>query len=84
MFFYAVGAMPVLAEPLEFFVATTSTPSPQGTESHPFGSITQARDHIRGLIIDGLQQDVKVMLRGGTYTVTEPILFVSVTGSTSC
>jgi len=58
-----------------FFVAANGSATNPGTESAPFGSIVQARDHVRGLIADGLQQDVAVLVRGGRYVVRDPIRF---------
>ncbi len=58
-----------------FFVAADGSATNPGTESAPFGSIVQARDHVRGLIADGLQQDVTVLVRGGRYVVRDPIRF---------
>lgn len=65
----------IRAEPLVFFVSTTGSDSYPGTESQPFATLTKARDHIRNLIPAGLEQDVKVMIRGGTYSITEAITF---------
>jgi len=63
------------ANPLEFFVATNGLPSNPGTKPEPFGTIEQARDHIRTLIDSGVQNEVTVMIRGGTYPITNAISF---------
>jgi len=63
------------SSPLYLFVATNGLPSNPGTKSEPFGTIEQARDHIRSLIDGGLQNDVRVMVRGGTYRLTNAISF---------
>ena len=64
----------------DFFVAPDGSDANSGTEQTPFATIARARDAVRGLIAKGLTRDVTVVVRGGTYRVTEPIEFGPVDG----
>ncbi len=46
-----------------------------GTFEQPFATLTRARDAVRPLIAVGLTQPVTVLIRGGTYRITNPIVF---------
>ncbi len=68
-------AMMARSDSLELYVATNGLFTNPGTQAEPLVSIAEARDHIRGLIDQGLDQDITVLVRGGTYELDEPILF---------
>jgi hypothetical protein len=50
-------------------------PAPDGTGDGPFGTLQRARDAVRRLQADGPRgEPVTVMLRGGTYRMSEPFV----------
>jgi len=59
----------------DFFVSPGGSDDNPGTEQKPFATIAEARDAVRHLIAAGLESDVKVCLRGGTYRLSEPLAF---------
>ena len=70
------------ATPADFYVATTGNdawsgtfpaPNANGTDG-PFASPIRARDAVRELVRAGLDHDVAVYLRGGTYYLRESLL----------
>ncbi len=68
----AMGGQPASAD---FFVAPWGDDGATGTFESPFATLARARDAVRPLIAAGLTDDVTVMLRGGTYRITDPIVF---------
>jgi len=66
----------------DFFVAPHGDDNNQGSKEKPFASLARARDAVRRRIAAGLQGDVTVWLRGGTYHVAEPIVFGPEDGGT--
>lgn len=58
-----------------FFVSPGGSDQNPGTEQEPFATVAKARDAVRHLIAAGLESDVKVCLRGGTYRLSEPLAF---------
>ncbi len=70
------------AKPLRFYVATNGNdawsgkqrePNPAATNG-PFATLIAARDAIREVkAAEGLQQPVEVLVRGGTYYLSEPL-----------
>ena len=66
----------------ELFVATDGDDANPGTKAKPLATITAARDAVRGKIAAGLREDVTVRLRGGTYRLTEPVVFGPQDGGT--
>lgn len=59
----------------EFYVSTTGKDSNSGASDAPFASLTQARNAIRTLKARGaLTEPVRVIVAGGTYYVTEPLV----------
>ncbi|TFG94040.1 MAG: right-handed parallel beta-helix repeat-containing protein, partial [Calditrichales bacterium] len=46
-----------------------------GTEEKPFATIQHAKDVVRGRIAKGLEENVTVVLRNGTYTLMQPLDF---------
>ena len=65
----------------EFFVAPNGNDAWSGTKAAPqgddgpFRSIKRARDAVRALPVAQRQQPVQVWIRGGIYTLTEPLTF---------
>jgi len=59
----------------DFHVAPTGKDSNAGTEAAPFATPARAREAVRAKIAKGLQASVTVLLRGGTYQLTEPVIF---------
>ncbi len=61
----------------EFFVATDGSDANPGTREKPFATLERARDAVRELKRKrgGLDRDVTVLIRGGTYRLKEPLVF---------
>jgi hypothetical protein len=62
-------------EAAEFYVSAAGRDSNPGTLQEPFATIVRARDEVRKLIASGVKEDVSVFIRGGTYALTQPIVF---------
>jgi len=77
MVLVATAAIPALAadQPGSFFVAPSGSDANPGTKGKPFATIAKAKDAVRHLIAAGLESDVKVCLREGTYRLDEPLVF---------
>jgi hypothetical protein len=56
---------------IEFFVAPDGSDGNPGTKSKPFASLDGARDAVRSMIARGLDENVTIWLRGGTYALSE-------------
>ncbi len=73
------AAIPGLAEEqprsATHFVATDGSDANPGTKEKPFATIARARDAAGPLVAAGLTSDVKVLIRGGTYRLDEPLVF---------
>src|SRR5262245_64755219 len=69
----------VVAEPAiraDFVVATTGSDDNPGTAEKPFATLARARDAVRKLNAGGPPQaTVTVLVRGGTYVLTETLVF---------
>ncbi|MCX7803983.1 MAG: right-handed parallel beta-helix repeat-containing protein [Planctomycetota bacterium] len=61
----------------DFFVAADGNDANPGTREKPFASLARARDAVRELKRrrGGLDRDVTVLIRGGTYRLKEPLAF---------
>ncbi|MCY2931499.1 MAG: right-handed parallel beta-helix repeat-containing protein [Planctomycetota bacterium] len=59
----------------EFHVAPAGDDTNAGTKAKPFGTLTHARDAVRTAIAAGMTGDIVVVLHGGKYYLTGPILF---------
>lgn len=57
------------------YVATSGKDSGAGTLTAPLATPQAAQAKVRALIVAGLTQPVKVILRGGTYRLSEPLVF---------
>jgi len=58
-----------------FYVSPEGDDRRPGTQAQPFATLARARDAVRGLIREGLEADVTVLIRGGTYELEEPLTF---------
>jgi hypothetical protein len=56
-------------------VAPTGDDQNPGTEAKPLASLAGARDRVRQWVAAGLQTNVQVLLRGGTYFLPETVRF---------
>jgi hypothetical protein len=60
----------------DFYVATTGRDDNPGTLERPFATLARARDAVRRLKqVGGRTADVTVLIRGGTYALTEHVTF---------
>jgi hypothetical protein len=66
----------------DFVVAPAGNDASPGTAAEPFATITRARDAVRAKIAAGLTGPVTVQVHGGTYRVTQPIVFSEADGGT--
>ena len=72
------GQSPSHAVPsADFYVAVNGSDSNFGTEQQPFATLEKARDAVRAKIESGLKTDVLVLVRGGTYRLSKPLVFGS-------
>ncbi len=69
------GRVAICAEPPGFVVAGDGSDDNPGTEARPFASLRRARDAARTLREKGPVERVRVLVRGGRYQLTEPIVF---------
>ncbi|HUS92668.1 MAG TPA: right-handed parallel beta-helix repeat-containing protein [Phycisphaerae bacterium] len=75
-----LGAMAACAAPgapasADFHVSTSGDDAGPGTRDKPFATLARARDAVRKKIAAGLAADVRVVVRGGTYRLAEPVVF---------
>jgi hypothetical protein len=61
----------------DFYVAVNGSDGNPGTQDKPFATVDKARQAVREKIAQGLKQPVTVLLRGGVYTLSEPLIFGS-------
>ena len=59
----------------DFYVATNGSDNNPGTKNKPFATLSRARDAVRQLKKQGLKKDIAVLVRGGGYTLYEPVVF---------
>ncbi len=57
----------------DFYVSSGGDDSNPGTYAAPFASVKRARDAVRGLVNQGLTEDVTVWIRGGTYYLEDSL-----------
>jgi hypothetical protein len=58
-----------------FYVAPTGKADSDGTEAAPFASIERAQQAVREKIALELSGNVRVLIRGGTYELSQPLTF---------
>ena len=73
----AMSAAHVLAAApkADFHVDTGGADANPGTIAKPFATLTRARDAVRRRIATGLKGDVTVLIHGGAYFLSEPLVF---------
>jgi len=69
------GTMADAGEDRTFHVSPQGHDGSPGTQERPFATLARARDAVRGEAKAGLQRDITVLLRGGTYGLKEPLTF---------
>ncbi len=67
-------ASPLWAAQAEFYVSPSGSDKNPGTKAKPFQTIAHARDHV-ATIHGKMTDDIVVYLGGGTYEVSEPVVF---------
>lgn len=67
----AAEEQPVAAD---FFVAPSGSDTNDGTRKKPFATLARAREAVRKRIAAGLESDVTVIIRQGTYELAEPLV----------
>jgi hypothetical protein len=75
----AVGAEAAQRAPAQFFVSPAGNDAWPGTKHRPFASLTRAQRAVRTLT-SRMRSDVVVNLRGGTYTLRDPLVLSSQSG----
>jgi hypothetical protein len=58
----------------EFYVAPNGNDAHPGTKAEPFATLQRARDAVRHINRD-MQEDIVVVLRGGTYRLNDTLVF---------
>jgi hypothetical protein len=71
----SIEAKEVAADSAAFYVAVDGDDSNPGTKDKPFATLARARDAVRGLRKAKPDEDITVLIRGGTYQVTKTIVF---------
>lgn len=64
-----------LARATEYYVSVAGHDANPGSAELPFATIARARDAVRTLVASGLDGDVHVYIRSGTYRISEPLTF---------
>ena len=59
------------------YVAPNGRDENPGTKNQPFATPARAMEAVRALVAGGLKNDVRVVLRGGTYPLAAPLVFTS-------
>ncbi|MBI5091795.1 MAG: right-handed parallel beta-helix repeat-containing protein [Candidatus Hydrogenedentes bacterium] len=67
----ALGAAPSA----DLYVASTGNDSNPGTEAAPFASLERTQVAVRARIASGLDKDLTVLVRGGTYRLAKALRF---------
>lgn len=64
------------AFPVTIYVAPSGTNTNPGTAELPFATLNAALQHVRDLrIIKGISEPVEIIVLGGTYLLTQPLVF---------
>jgi len=71
----SVGAEKLTMDGATFYVATDGDDKNAGTKEKPFATLSRARDAVRKLKKTKPKGDITVLIRGGTYTLTETVVF---------
>jgi hypothetical protein len=70
------------APPADFVVSPSGNDADPGTLEKPFASLTRAQGAVRQRLAGGLQAPVTVLIRQGTYVLSEPLMFGPEDGGT--
>jgi len=70
-----VFALSAKAETKCVSISPSGDDSWAGTRDKPFATIARAQRAVRAMVKAGLSGDVTVLIRGGTYRLTEPLVF---------
>jgi hypothetical protein len=57
----------------EFWVSTHGSDADQGTRAAPFATLGKAQQAVRRALREGPKTDIQVIVRGGTYRLTQPL-----------
>ncbi len=78
---FLVSSLPAFEIPVQaadvqasFYVSPDGSDTNDGSKSSPFKTLERARDAVRNINKD-MSGDIVVYLRGGTYRITEPVVF---------
>lgn len=66
---------PTTESAADYFVATDGNDTNPGTETAPFATLAKAREAVRKRVATGLEKNILVLIRGGTYLQTETLTF---------
>lgn len=77
-----VGLATIPLTAAELHVSPAGNDLNAGTAAAPFRSLKRAQQAVRSLVPAGLSEDIDVVLREGTYRLTEPLLFGPADGGT--
>ncbi|MFC1676973.1 hypothetical protein ACFL3G_07920, partial [Planctomycetota bacterium] len=66
---------PIFAQDAHLYVAIDGSDKNPGTQAKPFATINAAQKAVRKMIANGLENDVTVLIAGGTYTIDKTITF---------
>ena len=58
----------------QYYLSPGGSDAAEGTIDEPFQSLEKARDTIRGLSAEERRQNIRVILRGGTYRLSKPFV----------
>ena len=67
-------AASLAAADVTLYVAPRGNDGEPGSAQRPFRSLTRAQEAVRDLVAEGLDGDVRVELRAGTYELNEPLV----------
>lgn len=71
----ALALVTVTAGAAEFYISPGGKDTNPGTRAEPFATPARAVAVVRTLVAGGLNRDVRVVLRGGTYALEAPLVF---------
>jgi len=70
----ALALVTVTARAAEFHISPSGNDANPGTKDQPFATPARAVAAVRTLVAGGLNRDVRVVLRGGTYALEAPLV----------
>ncbi len=69
MLVFVLAACVQFVEGKDIYVSPTGSDQSSGTFDKPFATLERAKEEVRFLIQNGLQEDIQVYLRGGVYSI---------------